>query len=612
MSDVAPEAGRLGANVASGHCESLYVKIAPLLEWRREYGNIRASPGQGELLLCAARALGRAPLMTDSPSAPSLSGPQVRELFAGGMTWLERHVQQVNAVNVFPVPDGDTGTNMFLTMRSTLEEAEQCTEKSAGAVLAVMAHGALMGARGNSGVILSQIIRGIAQTHEGRSSMDGASLVAGLDAATVAAYKAVTRPAEGTILTVVREVAAALRGRSDAGDADVAALMSAAVDEAKASVARTPSLLPALAEAGVVDAGGLGLAFLLEGMLRHLRGESLDVAVAAETDTVGPEWLTATEHRHATEDSLYGYCTEVLITGRSLDVGLVQERMVQLGDSVLVVGDESLVRVHVHTDDPGAVLSHGTAIGSLTQVKVDNIRRQAERFVGMHGEKRGVVPAAPAQASVAVVAGDGMAAVFESVGCTRIVAGGPTMNPSTKDILQAVEGCPSKDVIVLPNDKNVILAAQQAADVAKKRVRVVPSRSMPQGIAALLAVNPEEGVEANLVAMVEALGSVRTIEVTRAVRTTSVGGVEVREGQVIAVVDDQLKLVAESPAQAVVDAVEGVVGGGTSLVTLYHGGDCGAAEANALADRLRERFSDHEVEVHYGGQPHYDYIVSVE
>jgi DAK2 domain fusion protein YloV len=550
--------------------------------------------------------------MAAPPTTLPLSGTQIRDMFAAGMTWLERHVDGVNAVNVFPVPDGDTGTNMFLTMRSTLQEASQAGDQSADAILAAMAHGSLMGARGNSGVILSQIIRGFARAHEGRDDLDGSSLTSGLEAASDAAYKAVTRPAEGTILTVIRECAAVVRSHLDAGDVDVQSLLSAAVQEAAASVERTPTLLPALAEAEVVDAGGLGLFFLLEGMLRHLRGESLDVDVGAETDTVGSDWLAATERRHSLEESLYGYCTEVLIAGTALDPDVTREAMLELGDSVLVVGDASLVRVHVHTDDPGAVLTHGTATGSLAQVKVDNIRRQAERFVVMHEAKSGPPPARMSQASVAVVAGAGMAAVFESVGCTRVVSGGPTMNPSIKEILAAVEACPSDEVIVLPNDKNIMMAAQQAAGATTKRVHVVPSRSMPQGLAALLAMNPEESVEENVAAMEEALGSVKTIEVTRAVRSTSVGGVVVSEGQVIAVVDDRLELATDSPEAAVVDAVRAVAGGGTSLITLYRGGASSESDASALADLLREQFPDHEVEAHNGGQPHYDYIVSVE
>jgi DAK2 domain fusion protein YloV len=368
-----------------------------------------------------------------------------------------------------------------------------------------------------------------------------------------------------------------------------------------------------LAEAGVVDAGGLGLSVLLEGMLRHVQGESVAAADAAVAEVVGQEWLAVTGARHQTEGSLYGYCTEVLIGGSGLDVESVRARIMELGDSVIVVGDPTLVRVHLHTDDPGAALSLGTGVGRLVQVKVDNIRKQAERFVEMHEQMRGDEEGESSSLStVAVVAGEGMARVFQSVGCTRIVSGGPTMNPSTREIVEAVDACPSLDVAILPNDKNIILAAEQARELTEKRLHVIGTRSMPQGIAALLAVSPAEpDVEANARAMEEARETVRTIEVTRAVHSTSLSGVRVSAGDVIAIVDDELKLAAPSPEDAVIQALDGLNGQG-SLITLYHGAETGEAAAQALAGNIRHQFPSYEVEVVFGGQPHYDYIVSVE
>ncbi len=546
-----------------------------------------------------------------TPPIDSLSGAETRDLFAAATTRLERSVAQVNAVNVFPVPDGDTGTNMYLTMRSTMEEAERCGDPAAGAVLAAMSHGALMGARGNSGVILSQIIGGLARGVDGADTVTPASFSAGLEQASLAAYKAVTKPVEGTILTVIREVSESVR-RAANGRGDIAALLETAVGAAHESVERTPALLPVLAEAGVVDAGGLGLSILLEGMLRCVEGETAE-AVAVVPETVEQEWLAATEARHRTEDSLYGYCTEALIGGSKLDVESIRRRIMQLGDSVIVVGEPKLVRIHVHTDDPGAALSLGTHAGQLMQVKVDNIRGQAERFVEMHEKMRGEAEeATPSFSTVAVVAGEGMARVFESVGCTRIVPGGPTMNPSTREIVQAVEACPTDDVAILPNDKNIVLAARQARDLTQKRLHVIGARSMPQGIAALLAVNPEEDVEAGVEAMEQACGTVRTIEVTRAVRATKLGGVRVREGDVIAIVDDELKLAAPSAEEAVMQALSDLPEGAGTLTTLYYGAETTAAAAEALGHQLRQRFTSLEVEVVDGGQPHYDYIVSVE
>ena len=542
------------------------------------------------------------------PAIASFSGAELREVFAAATVWLERNIPQVNAVNVFPVPDGDTGTNMYLTMRSTMEEAERCADPAAGAVLAAMSHGALMGARGNSGVILSQIIGGLARGVDGATDVTPRSLAAGLELASAAAYKAVTKPAEGTILTVIREVSEAVAAANDNSDLD--SLLETAVKTAKASVERTPSLLPVLREAGVVDAGGLGLSVLLEGVLRHVRGQSLESAAVAET--VEEDWLAATGARHQTEGSPYGYCTELLIGGSGLDVESIRGRMMGLGDSVIVVGDGQLIRIHVHTDDPGAALSLGTSAGQLVQVKVDNIRKQAERFVEMHKEMR-VEAAEPLVVStVAVVAGEGMERVFHSLGCTRTISGGPTMNPSTREIVEAVDACPTDDVAVLPNDKNIILAARQAQKLTEKRLHVIGSRSMPQGIAALLAISPGEDAKTVAEAMENACGAVRTIEITRAVRRSSIGGVRVNEGDVIAIVDDELKLVAPSPEQAVVRALGGLPKSDASLATLYYGAETTAAAAEELARNIRERFSSYEVEVVFGGQPHYDYIVSVE
>ena len=543
------------------------------------------------------------------PAIASLSGAELRELFAAATAWLERNVLQVNAVNIFPVPDGDTGTNMYLTMRATMEEAERCEDPAAGAVLAAMSHGALMGARGNSGVILSQIIGGLARGVDGATDVTPKGLAAGLEQASAAAYRAVTKPAEGTILTVIREVSEAVTAANGNGDLD--SLLETAVSTAKSSVEKTPSLLPVLREAGVVDAGGLGLSVLLEGMLHHIRGEPIETTAEA-AEPVEQDWLASTGARHQTEGSLYGYCTELLIGGRELDLEEIRGRVMGLGDSVIVVGDPQLVRVHLHTDDPGAALSLGTGAGQLVQVKVDNIRKQAERFVEMHEEMRGDSAEAPPLSTVAVVAGEGMARVFRSVGCTRVVSGGPTMNPSTREIVDAVEACPADDVAVLPNDKNIILAAQQARKLTKKRLHVVGTRSMPQGIAALLAVSPGEDVKTVVGAMEDACGAVRTIEITRAVRRTSIGGVRVNEGDVIAIVDDQLQLAAPSAEEAVVGALESLPQADESLATLYYGAETTAAAAEELARNIRERFSSYEVEVVFGGQPNYDYIVSVE
>ena len=538
----------------------------------------------------------------------SLSGSDLRSAFVAATAWLERHVSEINAINVFPVPDGDTGTNMFLTMRSTMEEAERLpASATVSGVLAAMAHGALMGARGNSGVILSQVLRGFAAACEGLEHLDGATVACGLSAGSDAAYKAVTQPVEGTILSVVRAAAEAAVEMESVGD--VGAVLASAADAAQAAVQRTPRQLPALAEAGVVDAGGQGLFVLLQGLAAHARGEEL--APAAQRSPVEEDWLKVTRELHGRESSLYGYCTEFLVGGERLDLAATRERMQQLGDSVLVVGAERLLRVHVHTDDPDAALAYGSGIGSLTQVKVDNIRQQAERFLEQH---EALAPA-PTEVHpiglVAVASGPGLRDVLLSLGVSVVVEGGPTMNPSAGEIARAAESCASPTVIVLPNDKNVVLAAEQALGLTGKPLQVLPSRSLPQGVAAALALNQERSLGANLDAMAEAVAGVRTIEVTRAVRATRIAGVEVPEGRAIAVVDDELALAADSPEEALLGALASLSPDG-GLITVYYGAGTAAASAEKLAGDLRARHPGCEVEVVAGGQPHYHYIASLE
>jgi uncharacterized protein len=548
--------------------------------------------------------------MADLSRATTLDGRGVREMFAAATAWLDRNKEQVNAINVFPVPDGDTGTNMTLTMRSTMEEAQRCTDETAGGMMSAMSHGALMGARGNSGVILSQILRGAARAAKDAQTLDSRGLAAAFTEGSAAAYQAVTKPTEGTILTVIRDVAEASTGCVNGGSPALLTLLETASDTAKDSVERTPTLLPILKEAGVVDAGAKGLSVLIEGMCKYLRGEEIEAPVAV-AGHVEKEWLSVVDQRHQVEASPYGYCLEVLLEGRELDVASLREQMMGLGDSVIVVGDEELVRIHVHTDDPGTVLSKGTAVGQLAQVKVDNINRQAERFVEM---QRATLPAPAGEISfVAVAPGDGIAEVFRSTGCEQVISGGPTMNPSTRDILDAIEVCQADSVVVLPNDKNIILAAEQATGMTKKHARVVKSRSVPQGLAALLATNPEESLEENAQAMEAALGSVRTIEITRAARSTTIDGVKVETGQVIALVDDKLTMASDSPEDATLETLRNLAAKSeTSLVTLYYGVDTSEEDAEELAGRLRNELAGHEVEVVRGGQPHYLYIASLE
>jgi DAK2 domain fusion protein YloV len=558
----------------------------------------------------SARAPGRdGPSSSGTTADGDHNGRDLLEMFAAATSWLERNADAINSINVYPVPDGDTGTNMYLTMRATMEEAFHTKSDAAGAVAQAMARGALMGARGNSGVILSQILSGIADRLSEKESFSGSDFAEALEAASQKAYKAVSQPVEGTILTVMREGAAAAKRKARRMGSSLKSVLASAVEAARETVSKTPSLLPVLREAGVVDAGGQGLYIMLEGALHYIRGDTgPPVALAARDPDAS--WLAATASLHEGAQSPYGYCTEFLVRGENLNSSAILEKMLTLGDSVLVVGDESLLRVHLHTHDPGAALSYGTILGSVTTVKVDNIRTQAEEFVTRpRPEGEGL---SARVSTVAVVAGLGLEQMLHSLGVTAIVRGGQTMNPSTEDILAAVETCPSPEVIILPNNKNVVMAARQAAEHSTKRVKVVPTTSVPQGVAALLALNAEAGLEENATAMEEARQTVRTAEVTRAVRPTLLGGLRIRRGQAIALIDGQLKVAEESLRGAVRASLGHMVRPDSSLITLYYGADTSREEAQALADDLAREYSSLEIELVAGGQPHYHYIVSVE
>ncbi|MBI4297616.1 MAG: DAK2 domain-containing protein [Chloroflexi bacterium] len=524
-----------------------------------------------------------------------ITGQGFKEMMAAGARSLERQAQAIDSLNVFPVPDGDTGTNMLLTMRSTLAEASRCSERGAGMVAQAMARGALMGARGNSGVILSQILRGMAQGLKGKERLDGPGLSLALKEAVAAAYKGVSQPVEGTILTVLREAAAAAQGQNGK---DVVALMEMVVSEARASVLRTPHLLPVLRQAGVVDAGGQGLLAILEGALRYLRGERLD----EEAEAPSPSYRALA----VLEEADYGYCTEFLLSGQGLSEKAVRKQLSQWGESVMVVGDEALLRIHIHTHDSGRVLSYAVTLGTLSQVKIENMLEQRREVVGK-GEPQ-ALPLAP----VAVAAGEGLARLLSSLGASAIVPGGQTMNPSVEELLRAVESVASEKVILLPNNPNIIPAAQQAAGLAQKRVEVVPARSIPQGIAALLALSYEASFEDNLERMRQALARVKTGEVTRATRSNQWGDLFIKKGDFLGLLEGEPAVTGRTPVAALKGLLLKMCPGEEGLVTIYYASEEDGAALASLRPWMRRRLPGQEMEIVCGGQPHYHYIVSVE
>lgn len=545
-----------------------------------------------------------------APPKGPCDGPGLRDALCGAAAWLSLHAAEVNALNVFPVPDGDTGTNMVLTMESALKEVEGLPFHGAGEVGQALSQGALMGARGNSGVILSQIIRGLARGLENRESFDGAVLAGALQMATQTAYRAVSKPVEGTILTVIRDSAEAAVAASRR-DPSLRYVIQEIVDAAWRSVERTPSLLPVLQQAGVVDAGGQGLALLLEGMQFYFSGE-LEKRMQ-EAKVPFPEEVSFVDVHGAEE---FGYCTNFVIRGENLHVEEVREHISSLGHSAVVAGDERTIKVHVHTEYPGTILNYAVGLGVLLQIEITNMDEQRaelrpRRPAGAELLPLPDLPAHPIMI-IAVSPGEGLSNVLRSVGAASIVSGGQTMNPSTEELLQAIEALPCNQVIVLPNNGNVVMASRQAAQLSGKDARVVPTDTVPQGIAALVAFNYEADLDANVAAMEEAAAAIQTAEVTSAIRDATLDGIRVREGQVIGLINGVLE-VAGDDEQAVIDELLVHMGvADLELVTIYYGQDVSEEEAERLVERVQVAYPDQELELLPGGQPHYRYIISAE
>jgi len=538
----------------------------------------------------------------------AVNGQEMREMFAAATSWLEKNAADIDALNVFPVPDGDTGTNMLLTMRSTVEEAFRAPDHSVSAVAQAMAHGALMGARGNSGVILSQILRGLAKSFAGKESFTAAELAEALMDSSEMAYKGISNPTEGTIITVIRDVARAARDKAASDGGDIIAVMEAAVAAASESVANTPKLLKVLRDAGVVDAGGQGLYTILEGALRYLKGEEELMRLRKPQIIVSDLPAAKFPQMIAAAEIPYGYCTEFLLKGEKISPDKIRKKLEKKGQSLIVVGDDTAVRIHIHTLDPGEILSYAAGLGTMHQVSIRNMDEQHQSFIEMQKDRAPVVDTA----IIAVVSGDGLADVFTSLGVSAIVPGGQTMNPSTKDLLKAVESVPSDKVIIIPNNKNIIPTASQVQSVTKKTIAVIPAETIPQGIAALLAFDYEADFKTNAELMTKALDSVSTIEITRAVRATQIGRLKIKKKQAIGFLDGLLVAVADSAEDVLNQTLSKVNLKKAEVVTIYCGADTALPEAEKLADAIRTKYPNLQIEVVKGGQPHYNYIVSVE
>ncbi|MFQ5593079.1 MAG: DAK2 domain-containing protein [Anaerolineae bacterium] len=551
-------------------------------------------------------------------SRRTCDGQELKRLVGAGTAWLEKNAARVNALNVFPVPDGDTGTNMLLTMQAAMAEIATNPSHHVGEIARGISQGALMGARGNSGVILSQILRGFSRALEETDAFTTYGFAIALREGSNTAYKAVTNAVEGTILTVIREVADEAEASVKHTD-DLMTMLERVVEAADEAVEKTPSLLTILRDAGVVDAGGLGLQLIFEGALRYMRGEPLEIAIPMEATQV------ADVPPAGIAEMAYGYCTEFVLQGPKLDYEQVKQDLLQMGDSALIVGDEYLIRVHIHTFRPGQVLDYATERGTLHKIKIDNMQEQHEHFVGLElTEAETDVPEAKAMtttvaveelsgiAVIAVVPGPGLEDVYKSMGASAVIRGGQTMNPSTQEMLEAIASVNSDQIILLPNNKNVLMVAEQAVELADREVRVVPTHTVPQGIAALLALNYQAGLDENTEAMARALHDIQTGEVTRAVRSVRINGVDVEEGAVIGLVNGQLVACNNDTDDMVLTVLDHTGADQYEIITLFYGEDVSPEQAEAVGQRVRETYPAQEVEVVSGGQPYYHYILSAE
>ncbi len=563
-------------------------------------------------------------------------GQDLKKALIVAAAWLEEHREAINALNVFPVPDGDTGSNMSATMQAAIRGIADSNETSAGVIAAKLAHGALMGARGNSGVILSQTFRGLAQGLDKKQTFAAPDLAIALEEASRLAYRAVLKPVEGTILTVVRDSADAARQSAERGD-DLVGLMQEVVTAARQSVARTPDLLPTLKQAGVVDSGGQGFCTILEGVWRYIRGETTELsAIEAATLTSAPlasaplaspsSTQAQVKKGRVTIEEEFGYEVVFLLRGEKLDVEGIRQSIIAMGGvSTVVAGDEKMLKVHTHTPWPGKILDYGVGLGSLLDINIENLQEQSLTYAAEsevehasdqtttnEANEAPETPPAHPIATVAVVAGAGFEKVFRGFGVNELVSGGQTMNPSTEELLAAVNAIPTKQVIILPNNSNVILSARQVTNLTDKEVYIVPTDTMPQGISALLAFNYDADFATNCQAMTEAAKNTQTAEITTAVRTVMIGGVRVREGDYIGLINGNLTVAGQNIQQVINDTLQRMNIDRYEIVTLYHGEDVTMQEAQETAKRIKAQYSHIEIDVVDGGQPYYAYILSAE
>ncbi|MCX8721697.1 MULTISPECIES: DAK2 domain-containing protein [unclassified Lactobacillus] len=531
---------------------------------------------------------------------------------------LGRNAEFINSLNVFPVPDGDTGTNMNLTIESGAKAVSENTSTSVGDLTESLAKGMLMGARGNSGVISSQLFRGVYKATQGMKTLNAQELANAFSNGVATAYKAVMKPVEGTILTVAR--VAAQEGANKANETDdVEEVMKAIVEGAKAALKTTPDLLPVLKQVGVVDSGGQGLLFIYEGFLEGLLGENFADRYQPDEGEMD-EMINAMHHQSvqsqlSTQDIANGYCTEIMVdltadvpNKKPFDLEEFRAHLSQIGDSLLAVSDDEVAKVHIHTEHPGAVFEYGKQFGQLGKIKIDNMRIQHETIVNNSEEEQESVDFAV----IAVASGNGIRKLFESEGVNRIISGGQTMNPSTQDIIDAIKKSGAKKAIVLPNNGNIVMAAKQAAEVSDIPVDIVPTKTISQGLTAMLSFDADDSLDDNVESMTDALEDVVSGEVTKANRDTTINGVEIHENDYLGIIDGDIQVAETDLINSTIDMVEKMLDEDSEIITIMFGRDSNKEEANQVAEALKNKHDDLEFEIHNGGQPVYNFLISVE
>ncbi|MCL6634164.1 MAG: DAK2 domain-containing protein [Peptococcaceae bacterium] len=538
----------------------------------------------------------------------SFNGTDLKMMLRGAVELLERSKEEIDALNVFPVPDGDTGTNMYQSLLAAVNEAGKTDSNHIGLIAEAAARGGLMGARGNSGVILSQVLHGFARSLRQKEEASASDIIEALENGAQTAYRAVMSPVEGTILTVVRRSA---EGAAAQRSEDLLRIMVAVLKNAFKALQETPELLPALKQAGVVDAGGKGFVVILQGILQALKSASpvakAPPAKPADTEKE-PRSQNSQDFTVNTRSIHFTYCTELLIKGPALPLEKIKEELMPYGDCLMVVGEENLARVHLHSNHPGIVLECCLKYGTLHGIKINNMAEQHQEMIAGFEKTGSVKPFG----IIAVGSGKGITEILRNLGADSVVAGGQTANPSTGEILEAIDEVPAEKIILLPNNKNIILAAEQAAGMSRKKITVIPSKSIPQGISALLTLNPQDDFETAAGKMMEAPASVLTGEITKAVRDTAYKGLTVRQGDFIGLAEGDLKAAGTDLAEVLAVLLENMVKGEGRLITLYCGDALELSRAQELAQTMQERFGGQDFEVQYGGQPVYDLIISVE